>query len=168
MAETVPPADPESLARAIVLRRLTLAPRTRAELEKALRDRLVPDDVAHGVLDRFTDLGLIDDVEYAAAFTESRRLRQGWSRRAIAAKLRERGVPREIADEALDTVGAEDELHTALDLGRRRWARTAGLERDVRRRRLSGMLARRGYSYGVVAAVMAEVDQVDDAADDVC
>lgn len=166
MAETSPPADPEAVARAIVLRRLTLAPRTRAELDKALRDRLVPQDVADAVLDRFAELGLIDDVEYAAAFTESRRLRQGWSRRAIAAKLRERGVPREIADEALETVDADDELHTALDLGRRRWVRTEGLDREVRRRRLSGMLARRGYSYSIVAAVMAEVDQ--DGTTDVC
>lgn len=167
MAEPLPPADPEAVARAIVLRRLTVAPRTRAELAKSLQDKLVPTDVAQSVLDRFTELGLIDDVEYAASFTESRRSRQGWSRRAIAAKLREKGVPREIADEALETVGGDDELRTALDLGRRRWERMAGLDREVRRRRLSGMLARRGYSYGVVSAVLAEVDAFD-GGDDVC
>lgn len=168
MAETLPPADPEALARSIVLRRLTLAPRTRAELQRSLRDRLVPDEVAVMVLDRFTELGLINDVQYAEAFTESRRRRGGWSRRAIAAKLSERGVPRDIADGALEQVNAEDELDTALDLARRRWARGTGLDRQVRRRRMAAMLARRGYSSSVVGTVLAELEQADsrDADDD--
>lgn len=164
----VPPADPESVARTIVLRRLTVAPRTRAELAKSLHEKSVPPDIAESVLDRFTELGLIDDIEYAVSFTESRRLRQGWSRRAIAAKLRDRGVPRDIAEQALEVVEADDERHTALDLGRRRWERMSGVDVAVRRRRLSGMLARRGYSYGVIAAVLAQIDADADANDDVC
>lgn len=151
------PADPESVARAIVLRRLTLAPRTRAELERSLRDRLVPDEVAETVLDRFTDVGLIDDTQYAVSFTDSRRRRGGWSRRAIAAKLAQRGVPRDIAEEALSQVNADDELTTALDLARRRWPRTAGLDQHVRRRRMAAMLARRGYSSGTVSTVLQDL-----------
>ncbi len=153
-----PPADPEEVARAIVLRRLTASPRTRAELERSLRERNVPDDVGERVLDRFTEVGLIDDAQYAAAFTESRRQRSGWSRRAIAAKLRERGVPRDLILEALTDVGGDDEMHTARDLAGRRWERSGTLAPEVRRRRMAAMLARRGYSASVVSTVLAELE----------
>jgi regulatory protein len=165
MAETVPPADPEAVARSVVLRRLTAAPRTRAELQRSLRDRFVPDDVAATVLDRFTELGLINDVQYAESFTESRRLRGGWSRRAIAAKLSQRGVPRDIATDALAQVSGDDELHTALDLARRRWSRGGDIAPAVKRRRLAAMLARRGYSASVVGQVLARVDGGDEDVD---
>ncbi|HJY25973.1 MAG TPA: recombination regulator RecX, partial [Actinomycetes bacterium] len=39
-------ADPESVARAVCLRMLTGAPKTRAQLAEALRRRGVPDDAA--------------------------------------------------------------------------------------------------------------------------
>lgn len=152
-----PPADPEEVARAIVLRRLTASPRTRAELERSLRERNVPDDVRERVLDRFTEVGLIDDAQYAAAFTESRRQRSGWSRRAIEAKLRERGVPRDVITEALVDVGGDDELRTARELASRRWERSGALAPEVRRRRMAAMLARRGYSATVVATVLTEL-----------
>jgi regulatory protein len=56
-----PDADPESVARKILLDRLTGAPRSRAELEKALARKNVPDDIARRLLDRFTEVGLVDE-----------------------------------------------------------------------------------------------------------
>lgn len=154
----LPPADPEEVARAIVLRRLTAAPRTRSELQRSLRERNVPDEVGQRVLDRFTEVGLIDDAQYAAAFTESRRQRSGWSRRAIAAKLHDRGVPRDVIAEALAAVDGDDELQTARDLAARRWERTRTLAPEVRRRRIAAMLARRGYSGSVVSSVLLDLE----------
>ena len=54
------------MARTIVLRKLTAAPRTRAQLADDLRRRATcPDEVAEQVLDRFTEVGLIDDPAFA-------------------------------------------------------------------------------------------------------
>ena len=155
---TQPVDNPEALARTIVLRRLTASARTRAQLAQSLADKEIPDDVAESVLDRFTDLGLIDDADYAAAFADSRRTRSGWSRRAIAAKLRERGVDRELIDEVLATVGPDDEFASALALGRRKWAQ-GSVPDDTRRRRLVAMLARRGYRHEIVSSVLATLER---------
>ena len=65
--------DQESVARVIALRLLTGAPRSRHQLAEALARRDVPDDVATRVLDRFTDVGLIDDAEYARTLVRSQR-----------------------------------------------------------------------------------------------
>jgi len=57
--------DPEETARQICLRMLATAPKTRAQLAGALRRRGVPDDAATAVLDRFAEVGLIDDAGLA-------------------------------------------------------------------------------------------------------
>lgn len=151
--------DPEVLARAIVLRKLTMAPRTRAELEQALRQKDVPPETSDQVLDRFAEVGLVDDAKLAASFADARRERSGWSRRAIARKLRDRGVDREVVDETLESVSAEEELDTATQFVRSRWRRVANLEPQVRKRRLMAALSRRGYSTGSILEAMRVVEQ---------
>ena len=49
-----------------------MAPRTRAQLAEALRKREVPEEAAEAVLERFSEVGLIDDEAFAAAWVSSR------------------------------------------------------------------------------------------------
>src|ERR1700744_4712579 len=64
---TGPGRDPEAKARQICLRLLTIAPKTRAQLSQAMRRGGVPAETAEAVLDRFTDVGLIDDAAFGRA-----------------------------------------------------------------------------------------------------
>ena len=64
--------DPESVARTIALRRLEAAPQTRAQLDEAMRRRGVHDEIRERVLDRFGEVGLIDDAMFAQAWVDSR------------------------------------------------------------------------------------------------
>jgi regulatory protein len=139
-------ADPEAVARAICLRLLNSQPRTRSELAVALAKGEVPQDAAEAVLARFTDVGLIDDEAFAAAWVDSRHIGRGLSRRALAGELRRRGVAAETVDEAVERVDPAAEEATARALVRRRLGSTSGLDPAVRARRLIGQLARRGYS----------------------
>ena len=150
------PGDPESVARAICLRLLTLQPRTRAELAAALSKRGVPDDAAGTVLSRFAEVGLIDDRAFAAAWVDSRHAGRGLSRRALAAELRRRGVDGEIVGEAVAVVDTEAEERAARQLVDRRLASTRRLDQPARVRRLAGMLARKGYPGGLAVRVVRE------------
>lgn len=151
-----PDADPEAVARAILLRRLAAAPRSRAELAQTLADRDVPEEVAIRVLDRFTEVGLIDDVAYAEMLVRARQSGRGLARKALAVELRRRGVPDEVATEALDQVRPEDEMAAARELVARRLPASRGLDRQVRTRRLAGMLARKGYPAGIALRVVSD------------
>jgi regulatory protein len=148
--------DPEQVARAIVLRLLTGAPRSRAQLAGALAKRDVPQDVATRVLDRFTEVGLIDDAEYARVLVRSRQADRGLSRRALAVELRRRGVDDPTAQQALSQVGDDDEVEAARRLVGRRLAMTRGLDPQVRMRRTLAALGRRGYPAGLVAGLVRE------------
>jgi regulatory protein len=151
-----PEADPVEVARLICLRQLELAPRTRSQLASTLSRRGVPADAAQTVLDRFTEVGLVDDAAYAQAWVESRQRGRGLARRALAHELRQRGVDDPVAAEALDQLDPEQELATARELVSRRLTSTVRLDSAARVRRLSGMLARKGYSSGVALRVVRE------------
>src|SRR5512144_1291092 len=119
-ADLTPDADPESVARAIALRQLTAAPRTRAQLSDAMARRGVPDDVAEAVLDRFEEVRLVDDDDFARQWVQTRHAGRGLSRRALRHELRARGIDDEIVQEAVDQIDTEDELEAARQLVRRR------------------------------------------------
>src|SRR5215207_10090176 len=57
-------ADPEGVGRTLLLNALTGQARTRKELADKLDAKDVPDEVAGELLDRFTEVGLIDDAAF--------------------------------------------------------------------------------------------------------
>jgi regulatory protein len=144
------------VARAIVLRQLTMAPRSRAQLEDKLRQKNCDPEVAREVLDRLTEVGLVDDEAYAAMLVRSQQSGRGLARRALARELSRKGVDRDVADQALEQVGAEDERDRARRLVDKKLRTMHGLDRQVQTRRLAGMLARKGYSSSMAFAVIRE------------
>ncbi|MEV4474518.1 recombination regulator RecX [Nonomuraea sp. NPDC049504] len=155
-AGAAPQADPESVARAICLRLLTMAPKTRAQLAEALRKRDVPEEAAEAVLSRFSELGLINDEAFAAAWVDSRHHGRGLAKRALAAELRHRGVDSETVSEAVERLDPDQEEETARRLVERKLAATRSLDPQKRTRRLAGMLARKGYPSGLAFRVIRE------------
>lgn len=156
-----PDADSEAVARAIVLRQLSMAPRSRAQLEKRLRQRGCDDAVAQRVLDRMTALGLVDDEAYAEMLVRSKQQGKGLARTALAHELRKQGIDQDTADDALADVAREDERAKAEELVAKRLRTMHGLTRDVQARRLGGLLARKGYSAEVAWPVIR--DAIDGA-----
>jgi regulatory protein len=131
-----------------------MAPRSRAQLAEKLTAQDVPAEVALEVLDRFEEVGLVDDKTFAEGWVHSRS--SGRGRRALARELRLKGVDDETAAEALDVVDDESQYAAARLLVQRKAGSTVGLERAVRERRLFGMLARRGFPSDIVVRVVRE------------
>nr|WP_246308505.1 regulatory protein RecX [Kineosphaera limosa] len=148
--------DQDAVARNIVLRQLAMAPRSRAQLEDKLRARACPPEVAGRVLDRFTELGLIDDEAYAQTLVRSRRQTKGLARRALAHELRRTGVSDDIAQQSLASIEADDEADQARRLVDKRLRSLHGLDASVQTRRLAGMLARKGYGSSLAYRVIRE------------
>ena len=155
-------ADPEGVARTILLDALTGQARTRRELADKLAQREVPDDVATELLDRFTDVGLIDDAAFASAWVESRHRSRGLAPRALAQELRRKGVDDEEARAALEQIDEDDQRAAARALVDRKMRSVRGLDPQVATRRLAGMLARKGYGAGLAFSVVREALAEDD------
>jgi regulatory protein len=150
------PADPEAVARAIVLGKLAGRARTRHELEQAMQAKKVPTAIAQQVLDRMASVGLVDDAAFASAWVESRQQRRHLSAPALRRELQAKGVDRGTIEVALAPVDSEAELAAARGLVERKSAAMADLGDQVRYRRLAGLLSRRGFGPAVIARVLGE------------
>jgi regulatory protein len=151
-----PDADPESVARKILLDQLTGQARSRSELAGKLAAKNVPDDIATRILDRFEEVGLVDDEAFSKAWVSSRGPGKGLARRALAEELRRKGVADDVAREALDEIDPADEEETARALVRKKLRSMQGLDRDKATRRLVGALARKGYPPGLAFNVVKD------------
>lgn len=160
------PGDPEAVARAICLRALTGAPKTRQQLAELLARRGVPEAAAAAVLDRFAEVGLVDDAAFARMWVTSRQAGRGLARRALSAELRAKGVDPEVAAVAVQSVDDEDERAAARRLVERKLRAMRRIDRATATRRLIGMLARKGYGGGLAAAVVREALDAVPASDD--
>jgi regulatory protein len=158
-----PPADPEAVARKILLDQLTGQARSRSELADRLAKKNVPDDVATRLLDRFEEVGLVDDDAFARAWVASRQPGKGLARRALAQELRRKGIDDEVAREALDEIDPADEEAAARVLVRKRLRTLARVDDTVATRRLVGLLGRKGYPAGLCFAVVREELAADES-----
>ncbi|MEE6263027.1 regulatory protein RecX [Plantactinospora sonchi] len=149
------PADEAERAREICLRQLAVRPRTRAELATALARKGISAEVADQVLDRYDEVGIIDDAAFARAWVSSRHQGRGLARRALANELRQRGVDAETATEALGELDETTEAETARALVDRKLRSVTGTP-DAVFRRLVGMLARKGYPPGVAVRAVKD------------
>jgi regulatory protein len=150
----------EEQARAFCLRLLTARARTRAELAGQLAKRGYPDDVSTRVLDRLSDVGLVDDADFAEQWVHSRRANAGKGKRALAAELHTKGVDSDVITSVLGGINPAAERGRAEQLVRTRLRREKLSDDDARvSRRLVAMLARRGFdqtmAYDVVSAELA-------------
>ena len=153
-----PDADAESVARKILLDMLTGQARSRKELADKLAAKLVPADVTTRLLDRFEEVGLVDDRAFARSWIASRGAGggRGLARRALAQELRRKGVDDEVAREALDELDPADEEAAARALVRKKLRSMRGVDDVTATRRLAAMLARKGYSSGLAFAVIRD------------
>jgi regulatory protein len=151
------PTDSYAAARSAVLRALTASAKSRGQLTDLLRRRGIDDGVIEEVLDRYTEVGLVDDAAFAEAWVRSRAAGRGLGRRALQHELRAKGISDDLAETALRGLDDEAERARARALVQSRARLLAGLPFEARLRRLTGLLQRKGYSGDLALRVVREV-----------
>lgn len=126
-------------------------------MDEALTARAVPRDAADRVLDRLTQVGLIDDQAFAERFVAVRHQDRGLARRELSRQLRDKGIDPEVAAGAVAGLAPEQEWQTGRRLAERRLRSMSSLEPAVQTRRLVGMLARKGYSPSMAYQIVRDV-----------
>jgi len=151
-------ADPYSDAMTVALYSLAPRARSRAELHALLLKRNFEGDIAEAVLDSLELQGLLNDLEFAKLWSESRQRQKKMSKRTIASELRTKGVAQDIIDEVTNEIDAEDEYKLAYELAAKKYRSCSHLERDVVYCRITGALARKGFSHSLMNRIMKELE----------
>ena len=131
---------------------------SRAELHKKLMRREYGERVINDVLDQLEHLGYVDDKRFATAKALSAAQHKHHGKRRAAVELIKAGVKGETARRALEDVyEAHDSMAVARQLAEKKAPSLRKLDPVVARRRLVGMLLRRGFTYDDIRPVIDEV-----------
>lgn len=133
---------------------LSYRARSESEIRQNLRKHEIPEAVIDLTLDRLRQDGLANDDEFAQAWVENRSTFRPRSRRMLAMELRQKGLDDESMQSALKNV---DDEPLAYEAAKKRATRFKDLEWSEFRKKLSDFLARRGFSYAVVAPVVTRI-----------
>ena len=133
---------------------LSYRARSESEIRQNLRKHEIPETVIDLTLDRLRQDGLANDNEFAQAWVENRSTFRPRSRRMLAMELRQKGLDDESMHSALKNV---DDEPLAYEAAKKRATRFKDLEWNEFRKKLSDFLARRGFSYAVVAPVVTRI-----------
>ncbi|HRK32350.1 MAG TPA: RecX family transcriptional regulator [Tepidisphaeraceae bacterium] len=130
----------------------------RDEMFRKLIKKEYSAEMTNNVLDQLAEMGYVNDEQFAQARASLAAQHRQHGRRRAMVELLKRGVNRETARVAVEKVyETTDSLAIARQLAQKKAASLRRLEPMVARRRLAGMLARRGFEYDVVKPVIDEV-----------
>ena len=131
----------------------------RAHSEKELARKLsrtVPREAADRAAARMTELGLVNDAEYARSLARELFARKHFAVSRVRMELVRRGIPRDLAEEAAEEA-RPDPRDALRELVGRKYVRDLGNEKG--RRRTAAALQRMGYRWDDIRCVMNEFTQ---------
>jgi len=133
-----------------------------AEIRQNLRKHEIPETVIEEILERLRRDGFANDKQFASAWVENRNTFRPRGRRALALELRQKGLDETTIEAALEDV---DDETLAYEAGLKKagklksTARSSSKDQDWSefRKKMSGFLARRGFSYSVIAPTISRL-----------
>jgi len=156
--------DANEMAYQKALHYLSYRPRSSMEVRQNLLKRNIPPTIVEAALKRLEAARLVNDQEFARAWIENRNTFRPRSRMALRAELRRKGISDEVAEPVLEE--EVDDQALAFAAARKYAPRLRDLTWFEFRQKLSGFLARRGFSYTTLSPVVSEVWKETRMADD--
>ena len=137
--------DLEKKAKLRAMRLLERMDRTEAQLRRKLREDAYPEDVIDAAIQYVASFGYIGDAGYARRFVQSRQ--QSKSKREIREALMQRGVSKELIDQALEEGYEDTDESAAICRLLRKRHFDAETATDVEKKKMMGYLIRKGFRY---------------------
>lgn len=138
---------------------LDARPRTEGEIRKKLKTIGCEEPDIEKVIARLKECGLVNDEQFSHLWVEDRNLFKPRSRRALRYELKQKGVPEEIIQQALENT---DDYRAAFVLADQRKSRWSGLEWKDFKQKAGNYLAGKGFGYDVVRETLRQLwDQMN-------
>lgn len=150
-AEAIVAADQRRQALATAAAMLARRPRSEREIRQRLAQRRFAAELIDATVARLRASKLIDDAEFARAWTESRDRTSPRGQRLLVQELRRYGVETSTAQAAAAEVSDPD---AAYRVATKRARALGGLEYRAFRDRLGSFLQRRGFGWDVARATV--------------
>lgn len=146
------------LAISLAIQLLSYRIRSRREIADKLLARKISPDAIEQAIARLEAADYLDDAAFTRAWIKERIDIHGFGRLRIKNELLAKGVDRGMIESELTSAyTAENEIAQASRLAQSRLSRYDGLDAATKRRRLTQVLMRRGFSAQVASNVLSEL-----------
>jgi len=135
------------------LRYVAMRLRSRWEVEVYLKRKAASPTLIDQILNKLSNIGMLDDRKLAEAYVNDRQTLRPTSRRKIIAGLRQKRVAEDIISQVIGEE-VQDDQAALLDVIRRKRQQTK-YQDDIK---LMQYLARQGFNYGDIKAALNTVD----------
>jgi regulatory protein len=133
---------------------LSYRARSEQEIRQNLSKHEIPDAVIEETLERLRRNGFANDKQFAEAWVENRSTFRPRGSRALALELRQKGIDDTIIESVLEGI---DEETLAYEAGQKKARKLKVQEWSDFRKKVSDFLARRGFSYSVIAPIVSRL-----------
>lgn len=164
LAEQVDRAQAFDKAYDAALSRLNRRAMSRRQLHDKLRQLDHSQSVVDQVLDRLEELRLLDDEELGRELIRQTIASRPAGPRLLRSKLQQRGFPAALIDRLLETElpSTADSVRGAAALAQQKLRTMSRLDPLARKRRLWGMLARRGFDADTIEAALRDLTGLEE------
>lgn len=140
---------------------LDFSMRTAEEIRRGLVRKGFVRPAADAVVEKLTEVGLIDDRHYAVRLAENAS-RKNTGLYSVRRKLMSKGISEADADAALEELDGAQQLSAARAVASKLARKYADIEPRQARAKLSQALARRGFSWDTISAALESMGSEDD------
>jgi regulatory protein len=145
--------EEKALARAFKF--LSYRPRSEKELIDYLKKKGVGPGLINQSIKKLRQLKLLNDRDFTNWFVAQRISFRPKGKRALRAELRQKGIKPDVIEEALEK--AIDEVVLARKAAQKKLKAYGKLSQQELRKKMTGFLYRRGFSWEVVKSVLEEI-----------
>lgn len=150
--------DEQEHAEKVLLHRLRGRSLSTAEALLVLNGMGIPSGDTSEIIEKFTQLGYLDEVKLAEQIMHSHNVRKGLGRQGVETEMRRRKLDVGVMLDKLEEL-PDDEAERAIDLATKRISQLERFDDQTIDRRLTGFLMRKGYSSTAVRlAVRSAMD----------
>lgn len=131
----------------------------RLSFKRKTKDQeVISDWLVEAVIERLKTKNLINDLEFAKAWTTARQRSKAKGKVAIKAELMQKGIERSIIDQVVESEGL-DQNDLAIEALHRKISRWQGLPPEEFSKKAIEFLLRRGFEYEVAKRVVSELSK---------
>lgn len=141
-----------------VLKFYSIRPRSKKELLDWFKRKEVGEETQKFIREKLEKLGFVNDVEFARWWVEQRTSYRHSGFRLIKMELRQKGISDEIISDIESQVSNISELESARKIVAKKLKsqKAFTLSKAEGRNTLTGLLARRGFSWEIIKEVLDE------------
>ena len=140
----------------IALRLITNRPRSKKEVRDRMREKGIEESTRERVIERFEELDLLDDEAFARYWIDQRARFKPRGKPLLRQELRQKGVDQQIVNDLLEET---DDSAAAMQAAEKKVRSLMRYPEDQFRKKLTGFLQRRGFSYQEIREVVDELWQ---------